>query len=322
MNGNDEYGYGLWPMMVFSTLLLVVFAASFFRPHTSRDWKVMGGFTAFAVALFTEMYGFPLTIYLLAGPLGNKFPNLGLSHAQGHLWNDLIGWEGDPHLSPFHLAAYVLIIAGFIVIGAGWQRLYAAARAGRLATDGPYARVRHPQYVGFLAIMVGFLLMWPTIPTLIMFPVLVWVYRRLDPRGGRGGRPLRASLGSLRRGHAPTPTPTPTPASPAPGGAGGDEEDGEVIPALFSVGELPARHGPGVSPRFAKPSPRSRPRCCCGGRATAAVLGCTPCGPGPTPGSRPRRARLEVGIARAGGAAAAPRAGLDDARDRFTHDTK
>ncbi|UQA91070.1 methyltransferase family protein [Streptomyces halobius] len=179
---NDQYGYGLWALVVINTLLLVIFAGSFFHPKSGRDWRVLGGFSAFAVALFTEMYGFPLTIYLLAGPLGNWFPNLGFSHAQGHLWNDLIGWKADPHVSPFHLAAYVLIIVGFVLIISGWRQLLAAQKEGRLATAGPYARIRHPQYTGFLAIMAGFLLMWPTLPTLVMFPVLVWVYQRLARR--------------------------------------------------------------------------------------------------------------------------------------------
>ncbi|MEV5450357.1 isoprenylcysteine carboxylmethyltransferase family protein [Streptomyces sp. NPDC052535] len=179
---NDSYGYGLWALVVFNTVLLVLFAASFFHPRNRRDWRVLGGFSAFAVALFTEMYGFPLTVYLLSGPLGGWFPNLGLSHAQGHLWNDLIGWQGDPHLSPFHLASYVLIVAGFALIYSGWRHLFAAQRAGRLARSGPYRHIRHPQYTGFLAIMVGFLLMWPTLPTLVMFPILVWIYRRLALR--------------------------------------------------------------------------------------------------------------------------------------------
>ena len=177
---NDSYGYGLWFLVVINTILLVGFAASFVRPRTSRDWRAMGAFSGFAVALFTEMYGFPLTIYLLAGPLGNRFPNLGFSHAQGHLWNDLIGWRGDPHVSPFHLAAYAAIILGFGMLAAAWRQLYAAQLVGELATEGIYARIRHPQYTGFLLIMIGFLLMWPTIPTLIMFPVLVYVYRRLS----------------------------------------------------------------------------------------------------------------------------------------------
>ncbi|WP_291416016.1 hypothetical protein [Actinophytocola sp.] len=65
----------------------------------SRDWRAMGAFTAFLVALFTEMYGIPLTIYLLGSWLGSRFPLLRDTHTGGHLWNDLIGWSGDPHLS-------------------------------------------------------------------------------------------------------------------------------------------------------------------------------------------------------------------------------
>jgi protein-S-isoprenylcysteine O-methyltransferase Ste14 len=164
---------------ILNTGLFVLFAVSFFHPHTQRDWRAMGAFTAFLVALFTEMYGIPLTIYLLGSWLGSRFPLLRTTHAGGHLWNDLIGWTGDPHLSPFHLASYVLIGGGFWLIAIGWRHLHEAARAGRLATTGPYAWVRHPQYDGFLLVMIGFLLQWPTIPTLIMFPILVVVYARL-----------------------------------------------------------------------------------------------------------------------------------------------
>jgi protein-S-isoprenylcysteine O-methyltransferase Ste14 len=139
----------------------------------------MGAYSAFIVALFTEMYGVPLTVYLLSSWLGSRFPALQATHSGGHLWNDLIGWQGDPHMSPFHLASYAVLGAGSWLIATAWTQLHAAARADRLATTGPYAYVRHPQYLGFLAIMVGFLLQWPTIPTLVMFPVLVYVYGRL-----------------------------------------------------------------------------------------------------------------------------------------------
>ena len=176
------YGYGLWALVLIDSAVFILFAISFFHPRGGRDWRALGGFSAFVVALFAEMYGFPLTIYLLGGVLGH---NIGLSHNAGHLWTDLIGWKGDPHFSPFHIASWFLIGGGFWLIAAAWSRLHAAARAERLAVDGPYARVRHPQYAGFMAIMVGFLLQWPTLPTLVMFPVLVVVYRRLATREER-----------------------------------------------------------------------------------------------------------------------------------------
>ena len=171
--------YGLWPLVIINSLLLIVFAGSFFHPRSQRDWRVMGTYSAFIVALFTEMYGAPLSIYVLSGWLGERFPALKATHSGGHLWNDLIGWKGDPHLSPFHMASYAFLIGGFWLISAAWNELHKAARTDRLATAGAYAWVRHPQYVGFLVIMVGFLLQWPTIPTLVMFPVLVYVYWRL-----------------------------------------------------------------------------------------------------------------------------------------------
>lgn len=174
-----DYGYGLWAFVVIDSLIIILFAKSFFHPKTKRDWKAMGAFSAFMVALFTEMYGYPFTIYLLSSWLGNRFPGLNLSHNGGHLLNDLIGWKDDPHISPFHLASYALIIAGFWLVSAAWRILLQAARAGELARNGPYEWVRHPQYAGFLLVLLGFLFQWPTFLTLVMFPVLVLVYRRL-----------------------------------------------------------------------------------------------------------------------------------------------
>jgi protein-S-isoprenylcysteine O-methyltransferase Ste14 len=190
----NDFGYGLWLLVVFNSLLFIIFAASFFHPRSGRDWRALGGFSAFVVALFTEMYGYPLTIYLMSGPLGGVIPGVDLSHNAGHLWTDLIGWKGDPHFSPFHLASYSFIIGGFWLIAAAWTVLFRAQRDGVLATTGPYARVCHPQYLGFILIMVGFLLQWPTLATLAMFPILLVVYRQLAIREERD---VRAELGEV-----------------------------------------------------------------------------------------------------------------------------
>lgn len=177
--GGDDFGGGLWILVAIDSAIFIAFAASFFRPRSGRDWRVMGAYSGFVIALFTEMYGFPLTIYLLSGWLGSRFPALVPTHSGGHLLNDLIGWQGDPHLSPFHLASYLVMGAGFILLARAWPVLRKAQREHQLATTGPYGVFRHPQYVAFLLIMAGFLLQWPTLLTLVMFPILVLAYARL-----------------------------------------------------------------------------------------------------------------------------------------------
>lgn len=178
--------YGLWLLALINAAVFLIFAFSFTRPRTARDWRSFGMFAAFIVALFTEMYGFPLTIYLLSASLGSRIPGLSAtSHDAGHIWHTLLGWEGNPHLDPLHLLNYVFIGGGFVLLANAWQELYAAQRSGRLTMAGPYASVRHPQYVGFVLIMLGFLLQWPTLPTLVMFPILVTVYARLAKREER-----------------------------------------------------------------------------------------------------------------------------------------
>ena len=126
------------------------------------------------------MYGFPLTIYFLSGWLQSRFPQVNwLSHDAGHLLEMLFGWKANPHFGPFHIASNALIILGFLLISSAWQVLYSAQRDGKMATSGPYQYVRHPQYVGFIMVMFGFLLQWPTLLTLAMFPVLTFMYVRL-----------------------------------------------------------------------------------------------------------------------------------------------
>lgn len=157
-----------------------MFAFSFFKPQTSRDWRTFGAFAAFIVALFVEMYGFPLTIYLMSGWLQTKFPTLDLlSHDTGHLWSTLLGETGNPHFGVLHIASYVFLGLGFYLLSSAWNVLYQAQRHKAVAVTGPYARIRHPQYVAFVLILLGFLLQWPTLLTLLMFPVLLVMYWRL-----------------------------------------------------------------------------------------------------------------------------------------------
>jgi methanethiol S-methyltransferase len=181
MNAPDSApAYGLWSLVVINSLVFIIFAFSFARPKTATDWRSFGAFSAFLVALFTEMYGFPLTIYLLSGWLQTKFPGVDfLSHDAGHLLEVIFGWRLNPHLGPFHVASNLLIFAGFYLLAVSWRALYEAQRAQTLAVTGPYARIRHPQYAGFVMILAGFLLQWPTILTLAMFPILVFMYGRL-----------------------------------------------------------------------------------------------------------------------------------------------
>ncbi len=175
-----ETSYGLWPLVIINSAIFIVFAFSFTKPKTPRDWRSFGAFSAFIVALFAEMYGFPLTIYLMSGWLVKQVPGIDpLSHNSGHILEDLFGWGGDPHLGPFHILSYILIGYGFILLMDAWKVLYKAQRDHALATSGPYARIRHPQYSAFVLIMLGFLFQWPTLITLLMFPVLVWMYTRL-----------------------------------------------------------------------------------------------------------------------------------------------
>lgn len=166
---DDTPAYGLWPLVIVNAAVFIIFAFSFSKPRTRCDWRSFGAFSAFLVALFTEMYGFPLTIYLFSGWLASRYPGFDLlAHNSGHLWQTLLGWEGDPHVSPLHLLSDGVILGGFILLAAAWKVLYAAQRAGTVAASDPYAHVRHPQYIGFVLIMVGFLIQWPTLITLAM----------------------------------------------------------------------------------------------------------------------------------------------------------
>jgi methanethiol S-methyltransferase len=172
--------YGLWSLVILNSLFFIFFAFSFFRPRTKTDWRSFGAFSAFIVALFVEMYGFPLTIYLFSGWLASRYPGVDfLSHDSGHLIHTLLRLHGNPHFDVFHILSHVFIFGGLLMLSYAWNTLWKAQKSHKLATTGIYAHMRHPQYAAFIFIMFGFLLQWPTLPTVVMFPILTYMYVRL-----------------------------------------------------------------------------------------------------------------------------------------------
>jgi len=179
---------GGWLLAAVTAAIFIVFAFGFVRPRSGRDWRAFGAFSAFLVALFTEMYGVALSVYLVAGWLEPALSGGGVAPGlTGHVPGLSLGGSGTTRrdlylLLGIHVAGFAMIIGGFALLAAAWRVLHRAHRAGELAQSGPYAFIRHPQYVAFVLIMAGVLVQWPTPVTLVMFPVLVVMYRRLALR--------------------------------------------------------------------------------------------------------------------------------------------
>lgn len=174
----EEYAYGMWVIVAFNIGLFLFFILSFIQPKQKKEWRNMGIVTAFLVALFTEMYGFPLTIYLLTGWLGDAYPVLQpFSHQYGHLWVVVFGGSTLAWIIVMGLSL-LFMIAGYSLMSKGWRQIHTAH--DQLVTDGVYAYVRHPQYTGLFLLIIGFLIQWPTLLTVIMAPILVFSYVHLS----------------------------------------------------------------------------------------------------------------------------------------------
>lgn len=174
----QDYAYGMWVIAAFNVGLFLFFILSFIKPKGRMEWRSMGIVAAFLVALFTEMYGFPLTIYLLTGWLGEVYPVLQpFSHKYGHLWVVVFGGSTFAWAAVMALSL-ALLIAGYTLMSKGWRQIHRAH--GQLVTGGVYAFARHPQYTGLFLVIVGFLVQWPTLLTVIMAPMLVLAYARLS----------------------------------------------------------------------------------------------------------------------------------------------
>ena len=145
MDHSAAPAYGLWSLVIINSLVFIIFAFSFAKPQSSRDWRSFGAFSAFLVALFTEMYGFPLTIYLLSGWLAQRFPGVDfLSHDAGHLLEVTFGWQSNPHFGPFHILSTILIVLGFWLLASAWKILYAAQRTHQDSRRAPLSRDDRP----------------------------------------------------------------------------------------------------------------------------------------------------------------------------------
>ena len=140
---------GAWSLL--NSVIFVGFAYSFFKPANLRDWRSFGAYCAFIVALFAEMYGFPLTIYLLSGWLGSKFPGVNLfGHDAGHLWWLVTGQHGNPHFGVLHILSFVVPLRRLHAAVEGMARAVPRAAAPSAGDGGPVPAVRHPQYIGFV----------------------------------------------------------------------------------------------------------------------------------------------------------------------------
>ena len=165
---------GAWGIALIVIVLVSWFFYRYFAPKNWREWAGAGVVQAFIIALYAEMYGFPLTIYLLV-----RFFGLDSEYVSASLWSTLVGL-GETGMLISMLLGYGLAFIGIGLFIQGWRQVYRARKEDRLVTDGLYAFVRHPQYTGlFIALFGEGVVHWPTLFSVGLFPLIVLVYYRL-----------------------------------------------------------------------------------------------------------------------------------------------
>jgi len=171
---------GTWGLAAIMIVLASWILYRHLAPQSWREWAGAGLVQAFLIALYAEMYGFPLTIYLLA-----RYFKLDRTGLDANLWSTLLG-VGEFGMLISMLLGYALLFTGLGIFVQGWRELYRARREGRLATDGLYGLVRHPQYTGlFIGLFGEGVVHWPTLFSVAIFPVIVLAYALLARREER-----------------------------------------------------------------------------------------------------------------------------------------
>ncbi|WP_445737252.1 methyltransferase family protein [Mariniflexile sp.] len=168
---------GAWAIALIVIVIASWLLYRYLAPKTWREWVGAGLIQAFIIALYAEMYGFPLTIYLLV-----RFFGLDRGNLDANLWSTLLG-IGETGMMISMIAGYVLLFVGFGIFLQGWRELYRARKENRLATGGLYGLVRHPQYSGlFIGLFGEGIVHWPTLFSVGLFPIIVIVYTLLARR--------------------------------------------------------------------------------------------------------------------------------------------
>jgi len=164
--------------VVLYVALFSAFALFLLVPMGSGRWQKSNVvYIAFIIALFTEMFGFPLTVFLLSSlaPLPHA--------ASPPSWFLTVSLPGISFrvLTTSAIAGAVSAVSALFII-LGWRQIFGSRRSGKLVESGIYRFMRHPQYTGILLLTAAWLFAWPTLPTILMWPVLAAAYYRLARR--------------------------------------------------------------------------------------------------------------------------------------------